>query len=147
MSNKLKQLKSQEGFTIIEVVIVLVIGAVIMLAVFLIVPQLQRTQRNSRRQNDARRLLSAVEQFRSNNNGTNPTTADTTALTDILGTFKDPNGSNYTITFANGTPTSAANMNVGYDQKCANNIFSSATGQTAVVVWTEGTPTTYCIGG
>lgn len=39
--------KLQTGFTIIEVIIVLVIAAIIMLAVFVVVPQLNRTQRNS----------------------------------------------------------------------------------------------------
>ncbi|MCX6806147.1 MAG: prepilin-type N-terminal cleavage/methylation domain-containing protein [Patescibacteria group bacterium] len=39
----MKKLMYKKGFTIIEVIIVLVIGAVIMLAVFLVVPQLQRT--------------------------------------------------------------------------------------------------------
>ena len=86
MSNKLKELRAKEGFTIIEVIIVLVIGAVIMLAVFLVVPQLQRTQRNSRRQNDARRVLTAAEQVNANTSAY-PTMNDTgkTAITNITG--------------------------------------------------------------
>jgi len=51
------------GFTIIEVIIVLVVGAVIMLAVFLVVPQLQISQRNSSRASEARRVLAAMNQF------------------------------------------------------------------------------------
>ena len=51
-----------KGFTIIEVIIVLVIGAVIMIAVFLVVPQLQRTQRDSARENTVRRIVVAVQQ-------------------------------------------------------------------------------------
>jgi prepilin-type N-terminal cleavage/methylation domain-containing protein len=42
-----KLLKNEQGFTIIEVMIVLVIAAVIMLIVFLAVPALQRNSRNT----------------------------------------------------------------------------------------------------
>lgn len=66
-----------KGFTIIEVIIVLVIGAVIMLAVFLVVPQLQRTQRNNNRQNAARRVKAAVEEVYSKT-GAYPVTQGTT---------------------------------------------------------------------
>ncbi len=116
MSNKLKELRAKEGFTIIEVIIVLVIGAVIMLAVFLVVPQLQRTQRNTRAQNDARRILTAGEQFASSNNGTYPKCANDltldattgagvcTDITAITGQIKSPTNNTYTTkTAAPGT--------------------------------------------
>lgn len=51
------------GFTIIEVIIVLVIGAIIMLAVFLVVPQLQQTSRNNIRRDAARSVWSATNQI------------------------------------------------------------------------------------
>lgn len=51
-----------KGFTIIEVIIVLVVGAVIMIAVFLVVPQLQQSARNSRRRSDAQRILISTRQ-------------------------------------------------------------------------------------
>jgi prepilin-type N-terminal cleavage/methylation domain-containing protein len=122
MSNKLKELRAKEGFTIIEVIIVLVIGAVIMLAVFLVVPQLQRTQRNSNRQNAARRVLTASEQYASNNNGTYPafangsagsatncganlTAADCPPVGNITGTVNAPNGTAYTLTQTIDTTT------------------------------------------
>jgi len=103
------------AFTIIEVIIVLVIGAVIMLAVFLVVPQLQRTQRNSRAQNDARRILTAAEQYAANNNGNYPTcaaglnldagaTGSCTDITNITGAIKTPTNTSY----ATVTPASAA---------------------------------------
>lgn len=114
MSNKLKELRAKEGFTIIEVIIVLVIGAVIMLAVFLVVPQLQRTQRNTNRQNAARRVSSALEQYANNNNGSYPTFAQTGTtsatlcvtplstggcqpIANITGNVNAPNGSPYVI--------------------------------------------------
>lgn len=52
-----------KGFTIIEVIIVLVIGAIIMLVVFLVVPQLQRQSRESQQRQIAQRVLVASRQI------------------------------------------------------------------------------------
>lgn len=75
--------KRQEGFTIIEVMIVLVIAAVIMLMVFLAVPALQRSSRNTQRKNDVAGLLAAVNEYTSNHNGQLPT-----AKSDFIGNVK-----------------------------------------------------------
>jgi prepilin-type N-terminal cleavage/methylation domain-containing protein len=64
-----KLLKNQQGFTIIEVMIVLVIAAVILLIVFLAVPALQRNSRNTQRNNDASRVASLVNECLNNRNG------------------------------------------------------------------------------
>jgi len=64
----------QQGFTIIEVMIVLVIAAVILLIVFLAVPALQRNSRNNQRRNDAARISSAVTEYVNNSQGVLPTT-------------------------------------------------------------------------
>lgn len=61
--------KKQEGFTIIEVLIVLAIAGLIMLIVFLAVPALQRNSRNTQRTSDASRIATAVSNWVSNNNG------------------------------------------------------------------------------
>ncbi len=61
--------KKQEGFTIIEVMIVLVIAAVILLIVFLAVPALQRNSRNTQKKNIAADIAAAVGEFSTNNNG------------------------------------------------------------------------------
>lgn len=68
MLNKYKA-KREEGFTIIEVLIVLAIAGLIMVIVFIAVPQLQRNQRNEARNNDARLLANAVGDCMSNRNG------------------------------------------------------------------------------
>lgn len=62
--------KRTEGFTIIEVLIVLAIAGLIMLIVFLAVPALQRNQRNNARTNDASRVAAAVTECLANSNGT-----------------------------------------------------------------------------
>ncbi len=65
-----KNLKSKtEGFTIIEVLVVLAIAGLIMVIVFIAVPQLQRNQRNEARNNDARLITSAISECLSNRNG------------------------------------------------------------------------------
>jgi len=64
--------KSKEGFTIIEVLIVLAIAGLIMLIVLLAVPALTRSTRNSNRREDAGRIVSAINEYISNTNGTLP---------------------------------------------------------------------------
>lgn len=69
----------QQGFTIIEVLIVLAIAGLILLIVFLAVPALQRNARNTSRKNDVSRELGAVQEVINNNNGQVNTTVLTTA--------------------------------------------------------------------
>jgi len=71
MLSKLKKSKS-EGFTIIEVMIVLAIAALILLIVLLAVPALQRSSRNTQRKNDAAAIGSTIANFISNNGGSLP---------------------------------------------------------------------------
>lgn len=59
--------KSQKGFTIIEVALVLAIGALIFLVVFLAVPALQRNARNDARKRDISNLVNFVTEFSANN--------------------------------------------------------------------------------
>lgn len=61
--------KRMEGFTIIEVMIVLAIAGLIMLIVFLAIPALQRSQRNNARNADASKIAAAVNECLSNRNG------------------------------------------------------------------------------
>lgn len=60
-----KLMPNPKGFTIIEVIIVLVVGAVIMLAVFIVVPQLQRASREGQQRQIAQRALVAARQLSS----------------------------------------------------------------------------------
>ncbi len=64
--------KSKKGFTIIEVVLVLAIAGLIFLMVFIALPALQRSQRNTQRADDMSRILTAVNSYQSNNNGKTP---------------------------------------------------------------------------
>lgn len=78
MLRKLKKSRSNnEGFTIIEVMIVLAIAGLILLIVFLAVPALQRTARNTQRKNDAAAVAAAIADYISNNAGTVPNSKTT----------------------------------------------------------------------
>jgi len=68
ISNKRKT----EGFTIIEVVLVLAIAGLIFLIVFLALPALQRSQRDTQRKNDLSRMMSQLTQYQSNHQGQIP---------------------------------------------------------------------------
>jgi prepilin-type N-terminal cleavage/methylation domain-containing protein len=70
--------KREEGFTIIEVLIVLAIAGLILLIVFLAIPALQRNQRNNARNSDASRISAAVTECLSNRNGNTAACGDDT---------------------------------------------------------------------
>lgn len=65
----------QKGFTIIEVVLVLAIAGLIFLMVFIALPALQASQRDTARKNDASILSSWYTSYLSNNQGKLPTAA------------------------------------------------------------------------
>ena len=104
--------KQKEGFTIIEVVLVLAIAGLIFLVVFLALPALQRSQRDTARKNDLGRFMSQISSYQSNNRGAVPANADLAAtfvpayLT-MSGaeTFADPQKDDYTYATGAGTPT------------------------------------------
>ncbi len=113
--------KKNQGFTIIEVMIVLAIAGLIMAIVFIAVPALQRTQRDTRRKNDMDRLFSALETYAGNNQGkypTDQTTFDTFVsnyLTVNNGVFDDPQGGAYVpqVVTASASPTAPTNPTDG----------------------------------
>lgn len=65
--------KNRSGFTIIEVVLVLAIAGLIFMMVFLALPALQRSQRDTQRQQDIARMETAIVNYQSNNRGKVPT--------------------------------------------------------------------------
>jgi prepilin-type N-terminal cleavage/methylation domain-containing protein len=91
------QKRKSSGFTIIEVMIVLAIAGLILAIVFLAVPALQRTSRNTQRKNDVSALLSGVSNYEDNNAGSFPAVSGT-----------------YSTEFPNDTP------NLGYYTIAAN---------------------------
>jgi prepilin-type N-terminal cleavage/methylation domain-containing protein len=64
--------QKKKGFTIIEVVLVLAIAGLIFLMVFLALPALQRSQRDTQRKNDLSRAQTAIVSYAANNRGALP---------------------------------------------------------------------------
>jgi len=75
MLNKLRK-QNSEGFTIIEVMIVLAIAGLILLIVLLAVPALQRNSRNTSMKNDVAAVSAAISEYKSNNEGQIPSEVD-----------------------------------------------------------------------
>ena len=98
-------INSKNGFTIIEVVLVLAIAGLIFLMVFVALPALQRSQRDTQRRDDMARFLSQLQQYQANNRnqvpGNTPTDWTTGFISPYLNaggdTFADPDGTNYTV--------------------------------------------------
>lgn len=92
--------KKQQGFTIIEVVLVLAIAGLIFLMVFIALPALQRNQRDTQRRNDLSRVQTAIQSYQTNAKGALPT-FDAAFITNYLAvggdTFVDPNGTAYSF--------------------------------------------------
>ena len=61
-----QNINSKKGFTIIEVVLVLAIAGLIFLMVFVALPALQRSQRDTARRNDMARVSTSLVQYQTN---------------------------------------------------------------------------------
>jgi len=122
----LKKLKrSNQGFTIIEVLIVLAIAALILLIVFLAVPALQRNARNTSRKSDVAGILAGINEYVGNNQGATPTSCSGTSPI-IWGTA--------------GTNT-VANTDMGYYKSAACSPTASASTGTSGQVYLLTNPT------
>jgi prepilin-type N-terminal cleavage/methylation domain-containing protein len=93
-----KLLKKDEGFTLIEVVLVLAIAGLILVIVFLAVQGAQRGRRDTERKNAAARLLAAAEQVASNTAG-----GVLPANCAAIGTAYNNSGGNYPCSDASNT--------------------------------------------
>lgn len=94
--------KRNEGFTIIEVLIVLAIAGLIMLIVFLAVPALQRNSRNTRRRDDVGKALAAVNDWVTNNGGKIPTEGTAAEVTQATSDIQDAAGLSTGVTLVLG---------------------------------------------
>lgn len=123
------QLKNKQGFTIIEVVLVLAIAALIFLMVFIALPALQRNQRDTQRKNDLGRFMSAISSYQSNGRGSVPP-ATTNGITGTGGlvpkyleaggdSFTDPEGSPYTFVYGGtAAPTTVGQIRYATSATC-----------------------------
>jgi len=95
---------NKKGFTIIEVVLVLAIAGLIFLMVFVALPNLQRSQRDTQRRNDYSQLAANMSSYMTNNGGNLPANgADLDPAQYINATGEDPYGNEYDIVVASCT--------------------------------------------
>ena len=135
--NKLTQ--KREGFTIIEVVLVLAIVGLIMLMIFIAWPALQRGQRDTARKNDANTVASAISSYRSNNNGSNPTTfAELSGYLTKLSQYEvqtvTQNEGIQVTSGAGGGPTAKGVLVVRTKAKCSGSTAIDGTSRQAAVL-------------
>lgn len=145
------QPKKEGGFTIIEVVLVLAIAGLIFLIVFLALPALQRSQRDTQRKNDLSRFMSQLTQYQSNHQGSIPAGTGTGAwntsfvsayLTNNGQTFNDPEtGTAYTVNVYTNTttqPSAEGQMYVYVGYTCTNgSLATSGARSVAALVYLE----------
>lgn len=97
----------------------LAIAALIFLIVFLAVPALQRSQRDTQRRTDVGRLVTSITNYAGNHQGTLPSPVNTAYLNKYLrvagDTFSDPRLGDYNITAGidTTTPASSATFDAG----------------------------------
>ena len=97
MKNRLKK----TGFTIIEVVLVLAIAGLIFLMVFVALPSLQKSQKDTQRRSDMARVSTAMTQYLTNNRKLPKKGSGSSFIDGYLdgSNFKDPDGGAYKIDF------------------------------------------------
>ncbi len=153
MSTKEKQTK--KGFTIIEVVLVLAIAALIFLMVFLALPALQRSRRDTQRKDDISRVLAQIQNYQSNHNGKVPPessigTFESEYMTASGDAFADPSTGSYNMTKGtnnSGYPSSLGTIWYDTNAKCSDTTdgieAAGGVNKVAVRMKLEGSPG-YC---
>jgi prepilin-type N-terminal cleavage/methylation domain-containing protein len=112
MLNNIKKRRS-EGFTIIEVMIVLAIAGLIMLIVFLAVPALQRNAHNTSIKNDVASLLGGMTEYTNNNNGVPPTALSGQTTTSVNIGAATSNTSKVKVGYIDGTTITTITVATG----------------------------------
>ncbi|MBR5939181.1 type II secretion system protein [Candidatus Saccharibacteria bacterium] len=152
----MKKTKKHDGFTIIEVVLVLAIAGLIFLMVFIAWPALQRSQRDTQRRNDMARFLSQLSSYQTNNNGMVPSGENGDKFTDFRDKYllvggdkwNDPStGETYKINQRRCTKTDCTNyssesndLQVYYNATCdgENPVYKQGVNNIAITLKLEG---------
>lgn len=137
-------LQQKKGFTLIEVVLVLAIAGLIFLIVFLALPALQRSQRDTQRKQDLSRFMSQLTNYSSNRNGSVPNSTTTLSsfvsgyLTNGGQTFNDPTtGSTYNVTYQTNksiTPSEVGQLFYYPNAKCGDGNIADGPGARSIAV-------------
>lgn len=116
-------LKNKQGFTLIELVIVLAIAALILAGVLVAVTGAQKARRDTQRKDDMGKIASYLEQYASNHGGDYPNSSAT--LSTFVSTYvtgnnlKDPSAGTYTMSYTSpAAPGSLATINYQVNFTC-----------------------------
>ena len=85
----INSLKNKKGFTIIEIVLVLAVASLIFLMIFVALPALQRSQRDTQRKNDFSIIRAAILNLQTNG-GSCKSLSDVRGKTIKIGSSEDP---------------------------------------------------------
>lgn len=141
MSNRRKE----KGFTIIEVVLVLAIAGLIFMMVFVALPALQRSQRDTQRKSDLSRAITSVASYASNNRNALPASNSAawnafaaSYLRSNNDTFTDPSGTDYTFivggTVSNSFDAASPNIIVTIGATCNGETLTTGQGTRKVAL-------------
>jgi prepilin-type N-terminal cleavage/methylation domain-containing protein len=119
MLSKIKN--NQSGFTIVEIMIVMAIIGMMLLAMLLVVPSLRRNARNKQRRDDVGSVISAINEYSTNNSGNLPTAANQFSGEAKLSFYSasDIDYSTTAVTSAPGTDVNTLYVRTG--TKCSGN--------------------------
>ena len=138
---------NDKGFTIIEVALVLAIAGLIFLVVFIAWPALQNSQKDTAARQDVNHVVTAVESFKTDNQGTPP--SGTNGATAVQ-TYVNSGGTGTkmstakSVTWGTGTVGAAGDKTTVYIQNgaCTG---TSADASSTIAVWiTLSSGTVYC---
>ncbi|MBS7346575.1 MAG: type II secretion system protein [Candidatus Sacchiramonaceae bacterium] len=148
------------AFTIIEVVLVLAIAGLIFLMVFIALPALQRSQRDTQRKQDVDRMYDATNRWLANNRGrTIRNLHDIGGMNHLISSgylgedYKDPDGDRYGVRFGvvEEVPTVQKDSNITIlyrfiEAKCSGESTVAAPGESnfAISIVLEGGGV-YCV--
>jgi prepilin-type N-terminal cleavage/methylation domain-containing protein len=129
---------NEEGFTLIEIVLVLAIAGLILLIVFLAVSGAQKSRRDTQRKEDVSRITSQLESYASNNAGAYPTSQ--AQLSAFATTYMTPNsdysdpssgtwyGTATSLVYGNGTPATPGYIEYDTGYVCNGSVMGPAPG-------------------
>jgi prepilin-type N-terminal cleavage/methylation domain-containing protein len=138
---KSKKQRNSQGFTIIEVLIVLAIAGLILLIVFLAVPALQRNARNTSLKSDASAVIAAINEFENNNSGQVPTSitaaSGTVTVSGANGTTASTGKVQGATVVNTGTadPNASNTITVVLGKKCNGNVLGSASSRSVAALY------------
>lgn len=137
------QKRKENGFTIIEVLIVLAIAGLILLVVFLAVPALQRNSRNTQKKSDVAAILGGISEYVNNSGGAMPTAKADFCDNIKLGYYNGASCADITFTANSGTTVTGASgtVFVKTGAKCSGGNFTAAnaSGRNVAAVYTVET--------